>query len=846
MSISLYPLQMKMSGKTDSMAKNGTPGECRFLILSVYMLNLPYHLDKPYDYKALQDTDVREGDFVAVPFGGGNRPETALVIKKSTPNNVDFSAYKPIHAVLDRAYSLNHEALALTEFLKDYTFCTTGDAVRAITPTSAFSKFEELLVCEKKLPALFDESTVEFKIYSYVENVKNCTKSKLLSHFGAKVSQKLNKLISDGILSVKLEIKDSSNIKYNTYYSLNLTDEELTTLLQTNTLRSEKHKQILNFLAQQGQTEQSVIIKSTAASSAQIKSLENKNLIVCEKTECYRMPYIMKKAPQKIQLSQAQQEAADKIIALTKENKPKAALLHGITGSGKTQVIREIIDSVISDKKSVIVLVPEISLTPQTVSVFSSFYGERTAVIHSGLSAGERFDTWRKIKNKEIDVCIGTRSAIFAPLDNLGLIVIDEEQEHTYKSDSSPKYHARDVASFRCGKNNAVMLLVSATPSLESYHKTETGNYTLVTLSERFGNAKLPEAEILDMRNEPISGNLSLFSTKLANEISQNLKDNLQSVLFLNRRGYHSFLCCPSCGNAVMCPHCSVSLTHHFSRLNSDGFLSCHYCGFRSDIPKNCPSCQKDKMRFMGFGTQMAEDELKKIFPDADICRMDADTTSAKFSYDKILNDFKDKKTDILLGTQMVTKGHDFPGVTLVGMLSADQSLYVDDYRANERTFSMICQTVGRSGRGDFPGKAFIQCYNPSHYVLEMARRQDYLSFYKSEIKIRQNFIFPPFCDLAAFTVTSDSEKIAFSAATKICEFLSAMLSEQYKQVKMQVFGPFEAPVYKLNEKYRTRIVVKFKNSKTTRCLFKETMVYFGKSMPKNLGITIDINPNSI
>ncbi len=791
--------------------------------------------------------EIFEGDFVAVPFGGGNRPESGLAVTVKEVENADPALYKPVSSVLNRELSLSEEGLALVEFLKDRTFCTAGDAVRAMTPSAAFSKLKNILKCVYPLPQFYPECCPEYKVYEYISSRGECEKSSLLAALGAKkASSALNTLISEGIVECEITVRDASNIRYKTIYSLALTDEDLITVVNGKKLRSQTSIEVLKYLSENRIAEQIELMEATGVSSAQLKALSERGYLNTEKREIYRIPYNGKGVPKKLELNEEQKKASEEIIALTNTGKAEASLLFGITGSGKTHVIRAVTEYVISKGKSVILLVPEISLTPQTIAFFSSSFGNRCAVIHSGLSAGERFDAWRRIKKGDVDICIGTRSAIFAPFKNLGLIVIDEEQEHTYKSDSPPRYNTKDVAAFRCAKHSAVMLLASATPSLESYHKAMTGVYHLSNLTGRFGKAKLPDVSMIDMRSEGEKGNFSLYSASLTEALKSNFEKGKQSVLFLNRRGYHSFMSCPSCGTVFTCPHCSVSLTHHYSRFSEKGYLSCHYCGYKAAPPSECPNCHNTKMRFMGYGTQMAEDQLKKILPDVRVLRMDADTTQGKFSYDDILGRFRNHEADILLGTQMVTKGHDFPDVTLVGMLSADQSLYVDDYRANERTFSIICQTAGRAGRAENEGRAYIQCYSPEHPVLELATAQNYRAFYENEIGMRRSLAFPPFCDIAAITVTALNESDGFNSANTMLSYIKELISGEYNDVAVQIFGPFEAPLYKLSEKFRVRLIIKTKNSKRFRTMLRKALQMFGSGMPKNISASVDINPSSI
>ncbi|MBQ8697149.1 MAG: primosomal protein N', partial [Clostridia bacterium] len=497
--------------------------------------------------------------------------------------------------------------------------------------------------------------------------------------------------------------------------------------------------------------------------------------------------------------------------------------------------------------------------TPQTVGIFSRVYGERIAVIHSGLSAGERFDEWRRIREGKVDVCIGTRSAIFAPFPNLGLVVMDEEQEHTYKSDQNPKYHARDVARFRCATHGALMLLASATPSLESFHRAQTGRYTLVRLTERYGEARLPEVVLADLRADAKAGDDSIMGSVLRAELEKNLREGEQSILFVNRRGYNNFLSCNMCGSVRLCPHCSVSLTYHakgrYRALEGEsipasrarnGYLTCHYCGYREAVPASCPECGNKVLQFMGFGTQLAENYLQDNYPDARVLRMDADTTQNKFSYDEILGDFRETGADVLLGTQMVTKGHDFPDVTLVGVLSVDSALYLDDYRANERAFSLVTQVVGRAGRAEKAGRAVIQTYSPDHALLRRAAEQDYDGFYRDEIALRRALVFPPFCDMVLFSFSASGEETVLSGSTRFAERMKECLSkEEWQGIDLQAFGPFESPIYKKQDRYHMRLVIKCIANAKTRSLFAHLLRSYSADN-KKLNIQIDINPTNL
>ncbi len=577
-------------------------------------------------------------------------------------------------------------------------------------------------------------------------------------------------------------------------------------------------------------------------SPATLKNLVTKGILSLREKEIDRNPYAGRgRINDPNSLSDEQKAAADKLISLADSKKAAAALLYGVTGSGKTRVIKAVIDGVIASGRSVILLVPEISLTGQTVDLFCGYFGERVAVIHSGLSEGERLDAWKRIRAGEVDVVIGTRSAVFAPLENLGMIVIDEEQEHTYKSDMNPKYHARDIARFRCAKNDALMLLASATPSLESYNKAESGIYSLVTLKERFGGAVLPEVIIADLRQDTQKGNISPIGSVLKAEIEKNLASGEQTILFVGRRGYNNFINCKMCGEVIECPNCSVSLTYH--REHGTEQLKCHYCGYVREVPDKCPSCGSEHLNRKGFGTQLVAEELGGLWPDARILRMDADATAGKFSHEAILSTFRDHKADILIGTQMVTKGHNFPDVTLVGVVNADAALYLDDFRATERTFDLLTQVIGRAGRGKKPGRAVLQTYSPDNDTITLAARQDYANFFAGAIKLRKQLVFPPFCDFILLSVTGEDEPAVLDTTLKLNARLRALMLGDYKDCPAYIFGPMEAPVYKVNNIYRMRILLKCAATKRMRGLIRQLLEEFSKA---KASVGADVNPNSV
>ena len=741
-----------------------------------------YLFDAPYHidsaFDYFSDENVSRGAIVKVPFGKANKLRLGVVTKVKDKSEGDM--IKPVHSVVSDRFSFTEEMLGLCLFLKEYTLCTFGEAARTVLPP--------------------------------------------------------------GALSEKL------NIKYDKRCTLNLSADEARALLEASGragIKSPGQRAVIEYLMNIKSADYELVRALVGVSAANISALSQKGIINISATESIRNPYAEYSRCEdktEIALTRAQRAAYETIEGLYLENEPRAALLYGVTGSGKTKVIMKAIDKTVADKKSVIMMVPEIALTPQTVAIFCKRYGERVAVIHSSLSAGERLDAWRRIRRGEVDLVIGTRSAVFAPLSNLGMIVIDEEHEHTYKSESDPKYHARDVAAYRCGKNNALMLLASATPSIESFYKAEIGKYTLVPIRERYGGIKLPDALIVDMREEIRLGNTSPISDRLLSSLRDCGERGEQAILFLNRRGYNSQISCKSCGDVITCPRCSVSLTFHTGERG--GRLLCHFCGYSEPTPKRCPSCQSENISFLGYGTQKVEGELSEYIPEMKVMRMDADTTSGKLSYDRMLDDFRSQKADILLGTQMVAKGHDFPKVTLVGVVLADTSLYVSDFRASERTFSLLTQVIGRAGRAKEGGLAVIQTYSPKNEIIRLACLQDYDKFYEGEIAIRRELSYPPFCDMVSLTVTSESESELFRASKTLSDSIIGKINKEYSNLPFTVFGPFEAQVYKINEKYRMKMVVKCKLTAKTRELFRSLLCEF--ALDRKATLAVDLNPLSV
>lgn len=601
------------------------------------------------------------------------------------------------------------------------------------------------------------------------------------------------------VIPVKNKVQEQTRI----LVSLNAEESEVRAYQEANR-RAKARSRILDVLLEQGTLEKEVLLKKAGTTAAVLKELQESGLVRLQSETVYRLPKISTEEKKNITLNIEQERILNDFRNAYREENKKTCLLHGVTGSGKTEIYMGMLETVLRTGKQAIVLIPEIALTFQTVMRFYARFGDRVSVIHSKMSAGERYDQMERAKKGEISIMIGPRSAVFTPFPDLGMIVIDEEHEGSYKSENTPKYHAREVAEKRCQMSDAVLVLGSATPSLESYYKAKSGAYTLYQLSKRAGESSLAKTEVVDLRKELQEGNRSVLSRDLKAAMEEALEKGQQIMLFLNRRGHTGFISCRSCGKVIKCPHCDVSLT-----LHRDGRLKCHYCGYEQPNVKHCPSCGSPYIGGFRAGTQSIEEAVKKVFPKARTLRMDMDTTRKKGSYEAILQSFGKGEADILIGTQMIVKGHDFPSVTVVGVLLADLSLSASDYMAAERTFSLLAQAVGRAGRGRMPGSAFIQTYQPEHYAIKAAADQDYEAFYELEIAYRDLMSYPPMSGMLLVLLMSEKEELLETEAEKIKTQMMEM-----ELPLLRVIGPAPAAIYKLNDIYRRVIYVKHEDSK--------------------------------
>lgn len=788
------------------------------MIARVALSGAVFSMDKLYDYRvpsALAES-VAPGKRVSVPFGRGNRRREGMVF--SLGEDTPRGELKELDGVLDELPILEEGSLRLAEWMKRRFFCTYYEAVKAMLPAGIWLKAREM--CRLTDPAKKEEAylaagedgNAKAILDSLYASEGGCPADDLRDAFGKSAEGALKLLTEAGVIRLTADIRQAVPDKLETIAALAISAEEAYSVSEGKRKRAPQQAELLRLLSEMGEAGVKELLYFTGAGIGSIRALEKAGLITLRKEEVFRRPeYTAGDKPRLDRLNGEQTAAFEGLSELLRQEEAAGALLYGVTGSGKTAVYIRLIREALSLGRRALVLVPEIALTPQLVATFYQHFGERVAVLHSSLTVAQRYDEWKRIREGLVDVAVGTRSAVFAPLKDLGLIILDEEQENTYQSENAPRYHARDVAKFRCVHRKALLVLGSATPSVETMYEAQRGRLKLFRLRERFNERALPRVSIVDMKEELRGGNGSCISAFLREELSENLRRGEQSILFLNRRGSSSVVSCPECGFTFSCPHCSVKMTYHAANSR----FMCHWCGHSQPMTRRCPECG-GILNYGGLGTQKAEEELLALFPDVGILRMDTDTVSAAHPHQELLNRFEKERIPILLGTQMVTKGLNFENVTLVGVLSADQSLYAGDYRAQERTFSLITQVVGRSGRGSLPGRAVIQTYTPESEVIRCASRQDYDAFYASEIQTRELLSAPPFRAIYALTVTGTEEGKVLRCVTQLRE---ALASSAAAMPEVRVLGPAPAGVLRVNERFRYRVILTSPPSGEVRAL---------------------------
>ena len=773
-----------------------------------------YAIDKPYDYLVPQKlaAKLRPGMRVTVPFGRGNKTCEGFVLAIGEDSKRD--GLKAVTGALDEESVLSPRQIKLALWLRERYFCTLYQAAKALLPAGLWYRLREVctLAVDRETALASGANEKESRVLEVLAAHGGTTEMDTIclacGEGAAAVARELQRR---GVLTIETAADRKISDKQARQVSLAVTAEEAMAAVEPRRRSAPVRYEVVKLLCAAGSALSSDVCYYTGASAQTLKGLEKSGLIAFSRVEVLRVPRPEASDAAPIVLTEEQQAAYNGVLEKMDQGTASCTLLYGVTGSGKTSVYIRLLEETVRRGKQGMILVPEIALTPQMMAKFTAYFGDRVVMLHSALRMTERYDQWKRIRRGEVDVVLGTRSAVFAPLENLGMIILDEEHESSYQSENPPRYHARDAAKFLCSQQSAVLVLGSATPSVETTFQAQRGVYQKLILRSRFNRRPLPRVVIADMREEVRAGNGGVISAPLRKELAENIRRGEQSILFLNRRGSSRMLLCGECGEVIGCPRCSVPLTYH----SANGRLMCHYCGHSERAPQRCPECG-GLMKRIGAGTQKVQEELEGLFPGAGVLRMDADTVSG--NHEALLDKFEKENIPILLGTQMVAKGLDFENVTLVGVVAADLSLYLDNYHASERTFSLLTQVVGRAGRGSREGRAVIQTFTPDNEVITAAAAQDYNSFYASELRIRRARMYPPFADIFTLTVSGAEEGAVLRAAARLRESMRAGLRyPTAANLSVEILGPAPAPVLKLDNRYRYRVFWIGKNDHMTR-----------------------------
>lgn len=804
-----------------------------------------YAFDRLYDYDIPEELrgKVQPGVRVIVPFGKGSRTCEAIVVRMGCDPKAEY-ARKSICRVLDAEPVMDAHLLRLAAHLCSTLFCTFYDCARAMLPAGLwFRRVERYTLAEEIPEAQRAQLAQEYPALSvFTRRKRTATAKEIAKKCSELPAEQLDALCTRGVLTFSSEFDRRVSDKTVTMYGLAMPDDEAIRLAERG--RSPVRMEVVSALMHEGALSRHDLQYLSGASNEVLRAMVKKGMLCQWEEEAFRLPEQEELPPrQDFVLSPQQQAAYDGMEPLLLSGHPEAALLFGVTGSGKTQVYLRLIERTLREGRSAIVLVPEIGLTPQLIRKFMAQFGEITAVLHSALSVGERYDSWKRIRSGAARVIVGTRSAVFAPARNLGLLILDEEQDDAYKSENNPRYHARDVAKYRAMQENALVVFGSATPSIETFYGAEIGKYPMFLLRERYAGTQLPEVTIADMRGLIRQGYTGAVGPVLRQAIDTCLAQGHQCILFLNRRGAARQVVCTACGWTPQCPSCSVSMTYH----SVNHRLVCHYCGHTEPLPRVCPSCGCTHLKTDGIGTQRLEQELHELFPEASVLRMDADTTATKGAHAKLLAQVADGKTDILLGTQMVTKGLDFDNVTLVGIIDADQALFAQDYRARERTFSLLTQVVGRAGRRGIQGHAVIQTYSPENPVILNAARQDYERFYEEEIEMRRALQCPPAAQIVVLTASAERERDVLEALVAVKARLESLMAGQFADFCYPVLGPAPAAVVRVQNRYRYHLSIRCPEGRRRRELIGGVLREFAaNSKFRPVTLYADINPMQV
>lgn len=808
----------------------------------VALNNPSYSVDRLFTYLVpdSMESEISVGERVFVPFGANNKKYEAVVVRL-TEDAGEVQRVKKLLERIDREPVVSDEGFLLAHFMKERYLCTYYEALRLTMPPGL-----KALLKEKIIYLGDEEPSAQEELLCLLYQQKDGIYLAELEEQFPDARRRVEQYREQGLAEITLEYKNSLQDKFVTLVSLAAEPEEVHSFLAQNRTKKRAQCRVLKILLDNRELERNDLLLFAGCTRKTLTLLEQQGYVTSEQVEVLGNPYahMTGKPSEKRKPTPEQAVCIETINRSTELRDAKVFLLHGVTGSGKTEVYLQTIEHVISCGRQAIMLVPEIALTPQMVDQFYRRFGDRVAVLHSGLTLNERYDQWKRIKNGEIDTVVGARSAVFAPLSNIGLIIVDEEHELSYKSEGYPRYDGIEIARYRAKLHGASLILASATPSIVSYYHALQGDYQLLCMHTRTNDSPLPAVSVVDLRQELKNGNFSPLSLELQEELRKNLERKEQTILFLNRRGYSTFVSCRMCGYVAKCPHCDISLTYH----SSVDKLVCHYCDYSIPNYTVCPECGSKYIKRFGTGTQKIEEEVHRLFPQATTIRMDVDTTRKKFAHEKILNTFRDEKIDILIGTQMVSKGLDFPRVTLAAVLAADSAMYINDYRSYERAFSQIAQVCGRAGRDALAGRAVVQTYDPENYVIQNAREHDYVSFYESEIIFRKEMIYPPFCDIINIISQSEEDALAKASIKTAYRILrEEILVDGKKNEILKVLAPGPAPLRRIKDKFRYRTVLKCRNSFVLKKVFNRVFErHYEQFKNKKVSLTIDVNPTSM
>ncbi len=803
--------------------------------------NTVYHFDKLFTYLVPEELykTVRPGVRVTVPFGAGSRERVGMVFDLG---GQEGEGIKTVLSVLDREPVLDREGLGLALWMKNRYYCTLFEAVKLMIPAGLHFRLKDSYVLSAGFTD-FDRENYDGLSWQIIMALR--------SHGRAMPMEKLSAALGITRDCPEFKALQAGGVVCRVNLAMNRVKDAVSKMVRPipgfDGRLTPRQREVYGVLCDVGEVSEKELCYFTGASPAVVKALCEKGAAEVFQYEIYRRPEALaaEEDNDDLILSESQQKALEELTEEYENAREgsRCALLYGVTGSGKTSVYLKLIDHVLAKGRGVIVMVPEISLTPQTLRRFQSRFGDQVAVFHSGLSLGERMDEWRRVRQGRARIAVGTRSAVFAPVQKLGLIVIDEEQEHTYKSEASPRYDAREVARYRCARSDAFCLLSSATPSVETFHMAREGRFRFHKLEDRFGRAVMPEVQLVDMNWEDHPGSEHAVGMALGEALIENFRRGKQSIVLLNRRGYHTFASCRSCREVVSCPNCSISLTYHTANRR----FMCHYCGYSAPLMKKCPSCGSEGLAFRGLGTQKAEEQLRELLPKARILRMDTDSMSGRYSLERSLQEFARGEYDVMVGTQMVAKGLDFENVTLVGVISADQTLYSDDFRSGERTFDLLTQVVGRAGRGRLPGRAVIQTFAPENPVLGLAAKQDYFGFAERELAYRKAMLYPPFVDLLVIGFVGGDEKLTRRSAERFLQELEGLARGEYAGLPLRVLRPSPAAIARVSGKYRYKLIIKCQNGPRFREMIARLLTAFaGLREFRQVTVYADPNPNRI